>query len=304
MSLPQLFLLRGNLPPNATVDQKAALTLLYKSDTPASVRFAAGHRLANVGDPRPGVGLKNNLPNLEWVEVPGGEYVYQEGEISHTLPTFYIARYPITVLQYTAFITAGGYTKPTYWTAEGWRWRSKHNISLPILWEAPKWHLANHPIVGVTWYEAIAFTTWLAEQLGLPPDAMRLPSEFEWEKAARGIDGRAYPWGLSASAGAANINETYAYSPVGENYLKRTCAVGAFSGDMSPFGVMDMCGNVREWTLTRFHDYGRVVRGGCWFSNSHQAQNTHRNWFYEQNSDPGLGFRLVTVVPPMRFYSN
>jgi formylglycine-generating enzyme required for sulfatase activity len=246
------------------------------------------------------VGLRSDgTPDIDWVEVAGGEFIYQAGESYAELPTFYIARYPITVAQYAAFVEAGGYQNRAYWTEESWAWRESHNLSAPALWQAPKWHILNHPVVGVTWYEAGAFCVWLARRLGLPPEALSLPTEFQWEKAARGVDGRFYPWGNVCESGYANFNETYAYYYVGEHFLKRTTAVGAFVHDCSPYGVMDMCGNVREWTLSPFYDFGRVIRGGSWFSNRHQAQTSARAWFYEGNPDQGLGFRVTaSLLPP------
>ncbi|MFP4324181.1 MAG: formylglycine-generating enzyme family protein [Anaerolineales bacterium] len=285
--------------PRTSPEQGALLAQLWEGHTPPPARFRAGHRLNALGDPRPGVGLRpDDVPHIEWVEVPGGEYIYQAGEQYHELPTFYIARYPVTVAQYAAFVAAGGYHDPAWWTAAGWAWRQKTRARHPMLWGAPKWHIGNHPVVGVNWYEASAFCTWLAEQLGLAPDMLRLPSEYEWEKAARGTDGRLYPWGMRHISGAANLNETYAYYHVGPFYLKRTTAVGAFVGDRSPYGAFDMAGNVREWCLTPYHHIGRVVRGGAWFSNSHQARTVYRNWFYEANADHGVGFRVMSVVYP------
>ncbi len=281
------------------ITQDRLLAQLWHPDTEPSDRFRAGHRLNALGDPRPGVGRRaDGLPDIEWVEVPGGEYIYQAGEQYHELPTYFMARYPVTVTQYGAFVEAGGYHDPAYWTKAGWAWRQATHTRQPMLWHAPKWHVANQPVVGVTWYEASAFTTWLAEGLNLAPDILRLPTEYEWEKAARGTDGRIYPWGMQHPSGAANINESYAYYHVGPHFLKRTVAVGAFCQDRSPYGVLDMAGNTREWCLTPYHDIGRVVRGGAWFSNSHQARVVHRNWFYEANADHGVGFRVLSIIYP------
>jgi len=275
------------------------ITTLLNTQVSPPERFRAGHRLAQIGDPRPGVGVtKEGTPDIDWLEIPGGEFVYQAGESYTALPTFYMARYPITVVQYTAFIDAGGYENACYWTNEGWLWRQQQLDTLPMLWGAPKWNIPNHPIVGITWYEASAFCAWYASRMGYDADMIRLPSEWEWEKAARGIDGRMYPWGMKYHSGYANINETYAYYHVGNYFLKRTVAVGAFVNDRSPYGNMDMCGNVREWTLSTYHDIGRVVRGGSWFSNRHQASSVHRNWFYPGVGDHGIGFRMASIIDP------
>lgn len=280
-------------------EKRHLIDLILHPDTPPPARFRAGHRLSRLGDPRPGVGLdKNGVPDVQWVEIPGGEFIFQDGLVYATLPTFYMARYPITVMQYAAFVACGGYENRAYWTRDGWKWREGR--SAPMLWQTPKWHIPNHPVVGVSWYEAAAFCCWLAVQLGCDGDMIRLPAEMEWEKAARGTDGRMYPWGSERRTGGANINETYASHYVGEHFLKRTTAVGIYPADSSPYGVMDLCGNVREWCLTRYHDIGRVVRGAAWFNNSLQAQLTHRNWFYEYNADHGIGFRPMAVLYPGR----
>ncbi|NJL93048.1 MAG: formylglycine-generating enzyme family protein [Anaerolineae bacterium] len=289
-----------------TIEQRDLLRTMRNLTTPPPERFKAAFRMAKLGDPRPGVGLRRyrgeDLPDIDWVEVPGGEFVYQEGQRYTALPTYFIARYPITVAQFTPFVQGDGYRNPAYWTRAGWDWLEGRQH--PQLWEAPKWHIPNHPVVGISWYEAHAYCCWLATHLGFDADVVRLPSEWEWEKAARGTDGRLYPWGSNrAQEGDANINEDYAYYHVGRYFMKRTSAVGIYPRDVSPYGVADLSGNVREWCLTSFHDIGRVVRGGGWFSNSHQAQATHRNWFYPSNCDHSIGLRVVAAVLPHHYYS-
>lgn len=280
-----------------TPDKRRLLETLGDVDTTPKERFRVGHRLAQIGDPRPGVGLKDDcVPHIEWVEIPGGSFVFQDGQKHTTLPTYYIARYPVTVAQYEAFVASDGYHNQDYWTFEGWRWLDGRTE--PMLWGSPKWRIPNHPVVGVSWYEATAFCVWLGLRLGFGAEVIRLPSELEWEKAARGIGGHIYPWGRKCQSGYANINETYAYYHVGEHFIKRTSTVGAYPKDSSPYGVKDMCGNVREWCATPYYDIGRVLRGGSWFSNSFQAQNINRNWFYPSNADHGIGFRVASSIYP------
>jgi hypothetical protein len=121
-------------------------------------RLAIGDRLAEIGDPRAGVGLDvRGLPALDWVEIPGGEFIYQNGE-KRRLPTFRMARYPITNAQYQAFIDAGGYTDKG---ASTW-WRDLKR-SEPA---QSSWPQANRPRTDVDWYEAVAFSRWLSAQLG------------------------------------------------------------------------------------------------------------------------------------------
>jgi hypothetical protein len=134
------------------------------------------------------------LPDIDWVEIPGGDYIYQDGK-SRTLPTFYMARYPVTNVRYQAFIDAGGYDDERWWQGIE---RTQPQES--------RWPQATRPCTSVNWYEAVAFSRWLSEQLGY---TVRLPTEEEWERAARGRDGRAFPWGDDYSTGYANINETW-----------------------------------------------------------------------------------------------
>ena len=133
------------------------------------------------------------MPDIDWVEIPAGTFIYQDGE-KQQLPAYAIARYPITHCQFQAFIEApDGYPNPAWWQG------------LAEQPEAPaeaRWDYANHPREMVNWYEAVAFCRWLSHLLGYE---VRLPTEQEWEKAARGTDGREYPWGNGYRSGHANI---------------------------------------------------------------------------------------------------
>ena len=155
-------------------------------DAPGVLRGAAGRALGRLGDPRPGVGLKDGLPDIEWAPVEAGPFVMgtppQEAPYQDESPQFTcslirqpyrISRYPITVAQYQAFVDAKGYEKQEYWTAAGWAWRSKKDIQRPETYGGV-FQTPNHPQAGVSWYEAVAFCAWLSEQTGL---AIGLPSE-------------------------------------------------------------------------------------------------------------------------------
>ena len=163
-----------------------------------------------------------------------------------------IGRYPVTNLEYQAFVEASGQTPPEHWESG----------------QMPE-GLSDHPVVNVSWEDAVAYCRWLSEQSGR---TYRLPSEAEWEKAARGDDGRIYPWGNEWDASRANT---------GEAGPGNTTPVGQYStvGGDSPYGLADMAGNVWEWTADWYQaypesdyqsdEYGeqyRVVRGGSFTS--------------------------------------
>jgi formylglycine-generating enzyme required for sulfatase activity len=139
------------------------------------------------------------------------------------------------IVQYQTFIDAGGYREKRWWT----------DLQRPEP-EASHWPQANRPRTNVNWYEAVAFCRWLSAQLG---DELRLPTEEEWERAARGRDGRQYPWGNAYESGRANINETW--DKMGEWNLQQTTAVGVYPHGTSSEGVLDLSGNVWEWCLNR-----------------------------------------------------
>jgi hypothetical protein len=208
---------------------------LERIETIPPRRLAIGDRLAEIGDPRAGVCLDDRgLPALDWVEIPGGEFIYQKGE-KRQLPTFYMARYPVTNVQYQTFVDAGGYGDDRWWD----------DLLRPEPAES-RWPQANRPRTNVNWYEAVAFSRWLSAQLG---HEVRLPTEEERERAARGREGHDYPWGEAYRTGYANINEKAAEA--GEWYLEQTTAVGVYPQSASSEGVLDLVGNVWEWCLNK-----------------------------------------------------
>ena len=206
----------------------------------------------------------------------------------------------------------------------------------PFWWGHPRWGLPNRPVVGVTWCEAMAYCRWLQEQLqianskwqiangkwqiwrggqletwsGEPATtAVRLPTEAEWEKAARGADGRRWPWGNEWAEGKANTDE----SGIGE-----TSAVGAFPAGASPRGALDLAGNVWEWTSSLYRPYPyrsddgredpgaegrRVVRGGSWYYDQRDARCAFRLRFIPDFFIDSVGMRVVVslALPPAEF---
>jgi formylglycine-generating enzyme required for sulfatase activity len=231
------------------------------------------------------------LPDIEWVEIPGGEFVYGEGKDQRTLSldTFYMARYLVTNMQYQAFIDAGGYDDDRWW----------YDIKRPKPDES-RWPQSNRPRTDVDWYEAVAFCRWLSAQLRYE---VRLPTEQEWEKAARGADGRLYPWGNNYLAGYANVDDK---SQGGDN-LEQPTAVGMYPHGASPYSVQDISGNVWQWCLNKFDnpeditidssDKMRALRGGSWFLGPGGARATYRDRDYPGPRHFDGGFRLLSSLP-------
>lgn len=258
--------------------------------TPPKRRLEIGDLLAKLGDPRPGIGLgDDNLPDIDWVEIPGGEFLYGEEKERRTSDLFYISRYPVTNAQYQTFIEAGGYESDRWW--ENLRRQEP---------EKPQWDHPNRPRTEINWYEAVAFSRWLAAMRNLP---IRLATEAEWEKAARGNDGRKHPWGEEYITGYANVNE----SSVGGKPLEQTTTVGLYPQGASPYGVMDMAGNVWEWCLNkadRPDQVGadasgdtRVLRGGSWIYDPLYARTDNRYGSFPDVRLNHWGFRLLLPAP-------
>ncbi|MFV2055991.1 MAG: formylglycine-generating enzyme family protein [Thiohalomonadales bacterium] len=279
--------------PQYPPEVKAWLDEIATVETAPPRRLEIGDQLAQWGDPRAGVGLnENGLPDIDWVEIPGGAFIYGEGkgkkQQTVELETFYMARYPVTNRQYQAFIDAGGYEDERWWLD-----LKKHKL------KKSKWLQANRPRTDVDWYESIAFCCWLSAQLGYE---IRLPTEQQWEKAARGPDGREYPWG-NYLAGYANVNE----KSQGGDYLKQTTAVGMYPHGTSPYGVEDMAGNVWEWCLNKLDtpedtnidqsDDGRVLRGGSWVYYPAYARADYRYRPIPDFRYNYIGFRLLSSLP-------
>ena len=212
---------------------------------------------------------------LNELEKLGVKRKYLEREVPQhevTLEEYAIARYPITNAEFERFIEDGGYTQRDYWTDAGWQRKEKDSWTQPRLWDDEKWNTPSQPVVGVSWYEAVAYCRWLSEKSG---KTYRLPTEAEWEKAARGTDGRRYPWGDGWDASLCNNKE----SGPGQ-----TTPVGEYPEGESPYGVEELVGQVWEWCRTKYGssypykpddgrededgDDTRIARGGSWASSA------------------------------------
>jgi len=215
-----------------------------------------------------------------------------------TIESYFIGKYPVTVEEYRAFVIMGGYLSKEYWTKAGWNWRETVGKVKPHYWEEGVFTDNNKcPVVGVSWYEAGAYCCWLSVETG---KVYRLPTEAEWEKAARGIDGLLYPWGDEFDQMRCNTRE---------NKLGRTEPVGRHSPDGdSPYGCADMVGNISEWTLSHFKPYPyvgndgrnneeaeteRVLRGGSCSQPALRARVSSRGMNDPFFADNDVGFRCA-----------
>lgn len=255
---------------------------LWQETLPPVERAAAGRVLGKLGDDRPGVtgSLRVEgrapLPDMELCYVPAGAFWLGEGESEHLNEcldhAYWMGRYPVTNAQFRCFVEdQDGYREDRWWTEAGLKDRSG-----PVDRGEPR-NLSNHPVGDVTWYEALAYTRWLADRMSDWAGrsvAVRLPSDAEWEKSARGglqapakpvtirlgeagsqalravpdgpvalrdnpIPKRRRPWGGEIDANLAN------YDNPGRG---TTSAVGCFPGGAGPYGCEELSGNVWEWT--------------------------------------------------------
>ena len=150
----------------------------------------------------------------------------------------------------------------------------------PEYWEDEQWNRSDHPVVGVCWYEAEAYAKWAGK---------RLPTEEEWEKAARGTGGRSYPWGDAFDQEKCNTSESN---------VNGTTPVTKYVNGLSPYGCYDMAGNVWEWTASLYKEKraDRVIRGGSWLSEPDNARSANRVRYLPTDRLNDVGFRCVQDV--------
>jgi formylglycine-generating enzyme required for sulfatase activity len=242
-----------------------------------------------------------------------------------TISTFEIARYPLTNAQYGLFVNDDGYNPDRSWWNEGGRiWllrddsvteglkysQKRRYKQHPEFWHSDRYGVVrpNQPVVGISWYEAMAFCKWLTKHRDYNPEGYTyvLPSEAEWEYAARRATHRIYPWGNEKpDAERANFDGTY-YG---------TSAVGCFPTSETPEdGIHDLSGNVLDWTRSAYQVYpynvrdGRedeenpiertfVIRGGGWNGHSSVLCTSSRSFFSPDGHNRNVGFRLVRYPP-------
>jgi iron(II)-dependent oxidoreductase len=257
---------------------------------------------------------------FEMVEIPGGPctigasakgFAYDNERPRHRTDVrdYLIGRTPITNASYLTFVEGGGYRRREWWSDEGWAWKEEYDITRPADWTADlaaEWRLGqleplhpDRPVVHVSWFEADAFAR---------AHGVRLPTEFEWEKAATWDQetqtARRYPWGNRRPVPALHANlDQRGGGPA---------PAGAFPAGASPYGCLGMIGDVWEWTSSGFDGYPgfvphpyreysevffgsayRVLRGGSWATRTRVATPAFRNWDYPQRRQIFAGFRIA-----------
>ncbi|MFG2639689.1 ergothioneine biosynthesis protein EgtB [Streptomyces sp. NPDC048370] len=255
------------------------------------------------------------------VLVPGGAFTMGTSDEAwaldnerpaHTrvVPSFFIDTVPVTNGAYMAFVTDGGYTDERWWQAEGWEQIRKHEIAAPLFWrrDGGQWMRRrfgvtepvpeDEPVVHVSWYEADAYARWAGR---------RLPTEAEWEKAARHDPStgrsRRYPWG--------DADPAPEHANLGQRHL-RPAPAGSYPEGASPLGVRQLIGDVWEWTSSDFLPYPgftafpykeysevffgpahKVLRGGSFAVDAVACRGTFRNWDLPVRRQIFSGFRTA-----------
>lgn len=229
----------------------------------------------------------------------GSRFHFREPRRVVYIAEFEMAKTPVTVSQYAAFLNSGAVRQQRWWGQAGWEWVQgrvcgwgRENRWQPDTWEIQRDH-PYHPVVGITWYEADAYCKWVANET---KSNVRLPSEEEWEWAARGEDGRPFPWGELFDASLTNVLETDIHGPVD---------VASIEADISPFGINEMAGNVQEWTGSPYEIFPGeiyadanlyVARGGSFYDTVYGARASYRRAYPPGYYYPFLGFRIVVTI--------
>lgn len=190
------------------------------------------------------------------VVIPAGDALLDDPPRTIHVNIFAIALRPVSNGEYAAFVAAAAHAAPRAWRRTG---------------------REAHPVEGASWADAVAYCRWLSVSTGR---IYRLPDEREWEKTARGASGRRWPWGDDDDPARANVREsdTAATTPIGQ-----------YTSGATPEGVLDLIGNVREWTNT-WAD-GRVLRGGSYLDRLADCVPSRR--LYATDDLSGVGFRVV-----------
>ena len=286
-------------------------------------RVAVATTLGQIDDPRFPVTVEDwqretkilpktfGNPKGYWCYIPAGTHKIggweeDESAVDIKLPEYWIARFPITVAQFKPFVEFGYSDEAQrWWTPQGWQWKQNKGLIELWAWGRVSWSGPNQPVIGVTWYEAMAFVNWLDEQLTatLPEGyRIRLPTEAEWDAAA--YDGadqrRTYPWG--------NTTPTWEHVVYNESGLRHTAPVGCYTKGKAACGALDMAGHVYEWTSSQGNRYLQeshqvvedleagnpaAIRGGSWGDWKEQMFSRARLRSFPDKQDLFQGFRVV-----------
>lgn len=229
-----------------------------------------------------------------WVDIPAGQVTltdmggYLKNPTTFSVDAFQMSKYLITNAQFDVFVNHDdGYKNPAWWgfSDEAMVWRKDNPQPRNTAFVGD-----TMPRTNVSWYEAIAFCGWMSAQTG---EAITLPTEQEWQWAAQGSDGRAYPWGNTFDSNRCNTKESG---------MGKTTPVTQYEGKGdSPFGVADMSGNVWKWCLTAYESGGikltgsekRILCGGSWLDLADVARASYRSNVDPLNRYDRLGFFVV-----------
>ncbi|HEX8818366.1 MAG TPA: SUMF1/EgtB/PvdO family nonheme iron enzyme [Archangium sp.] len=233
----------------------------------------------------------------------GSQESSNEGPVREVhLSAYYIDRFPVTNRQYRAFIEAEGYRTKRYWTAAGWELIQARGIHQPLYWNDPHWNAEAQPVTGLNWWEARAYARFVGKTL---------PTEAQWECAARGRDGRRFPWG-EAEPTPAHANYAVDCDPT--ELLRSATPVSACLAGASPWGCMDMAGNVGEWCLDNAsanylwdlthtdplfwtgEEADHIVRGGSGLHNEDYLRCSSRDYYPPTLRDNLVGLRCVLTL--------
>ncbi|APR82960.1 Putative serine/threonine-protein kinase pknH [Minicystis rosea] len=275
----------------------------------------------------------------DFVYVPGGPFVCGGDPVAPAalsrcepdVPDFAIARFPVTMRQYCAFLDALDRVDPALAErrapqdkrgSEGFvvrrgadgRWEPRDVIiegEARRMFPIDEGHLWKVPVLLIDWFDAVAYCRWRSEQDG---HQLRLPTELEWEKAARGVDGRAHPWGD-------HFDPTFCLMQASRHHVPQAEPVGTFPTDRSPYGVHDMAGSMREWmgdihgertwaelcaepepgsSTERGDSSERIIRSGNWVATGEYCRSAARSRFFALTRGTGLSFRVAKSLTRSR----